>query len=1048
MFHFNDFLVQIFNSEKHTPVFETQRFLNSLEGKSVRFLRHTDDTMRLSVFEERRNFLRLLQLQWEEFVVPEVSSGKLTNSTISVMKNIMHYLQTLPLVSSSVEFERLMEVFKTHVEDVNTQTLDTGPTDVNIPGLTGPVVRSIVWDTSNAQALWMDAAEDEYFYSSLRSLRRAFLFKLCENIESSPLSATLLDGVSALFKENIELYNRLVHEAKSQGLKNLVTSNARYAFASANFSEEELTALDFLVPMGASKNVSWEGIEKILCTNVAQNYKVRCDYLDGVIGVQKGTVYNLLKDDGALSRANWLSRRGNPIEWLISEGFVEKYMSALRTPSVNKDEFFRNLTSESIISFDTNNALDKSAFAHAACDWENIKVAVNSSRPLKVLITGRPGSGKSAMLASVLADSNRAAVTLEQHKKTGVTVDTITTVRQSISSMGAPVLVIDLTTDLIKKDGFSGLFVSPSAKKTAAPEVWVVSNLKHIPEEIVSEFDVVVELQALPLATRKDLAQKLFKDADLADKVAKCCTNPGEIVKLHEWSVISGQTNWGSLSVKALSTQQASLKAGTVSKDLPITLYQPAENKHGFENVVGNSHVVKKAREAILGFKDPKRFEVLNGEAPKGVLLTGNPGTGKTYLVRAMAHEAGVPLLVASSAALATNPSLITSVFTEARRQAPCILFLDEIDAIGATAENKNGASADPHRQAILNRLLVEIGGIEDLNNVIVIGATHRPHVLDDALVRSGRLTFKINFALPELEARKELWEFYAQNVQCDNIPWERVARLSCGMSPADICEAVKVATTDAAVADQKTVKMDNFIKAIDTIGWGQIEGERTVTDSELRDTAIHECGHALLAWLYKSDIDRVSVKPGNGALGYVRYLADENKISHSMSDIEARVAIALGGLVAEEVSCSQRSIGSGSDLRKVRNFVSRMYRDEGIGECVGGVDWHTASETLKAKVELEEQAKIKEIKTTALNLLTANKALLDMLTNKLVKDREISGTELEQWLTDKGMDRCAFFKAAELLKDDQNGSLTPVNDMTNVPNAVAQERGLAARKP
>ena len=1041
-------LMQFFQSENHTPLFEAQRLVNSLEGKSLRFVRHTDDTMRVSVFEERRNFLVLLQRQWEEFVVPAVNSGELANTTVSVMKNILQFLQSLPLMSSSAEFDRVMEAFKNHVEEINAKTLEAGPSEVNISGVVGPVIRNITWDTSNAKVLWMDAAEDEYFYNSLRSLRRAYLFKLCENIESDPLASTLLEGVSALLKENVDLYKQLIETAKSQGIKNLVTSNARHAFASANFTDDQLTALDFLMPLGASKNVSWEGLENLLRANVDKNYKIRCDYLDGVVGVPTGTVYNLLKYDGPLSRANWLSRRGDSNDWLICEGFVDKYMRALRTPSENKDEFFRNLTSESVVSVETQNALPQSAFSHAARDWENIQVAVNAPRPLKVLVTGKSGTGKSALVTSVLANTNRAAVTLDQEKRTEVSVDTIATVRQSIGSMGGPVLVMDLTEDLIKKDGFKGLFTSAVSKRTMGPEVWMVSDLKHIPEEVIGAFDVVVEVHALPLAARKDLANQLFKDSDLADKIAKCCTTPGEIVKLHEWSELSGQTDWGRLSVKALSVQQAALKAGTVSKDLPITLYQPAENKNGFESVVGNNHAVRKAREAILGFKDPQRFEVLNGEAPKGVLLTGDPGTGKTYLVRAMAHEAGVPLLVASSAALATNPSLITAVFTEARRQAPCMLFLDEIDAIGATAENKNGASADPKRQAILNRLLVEIGGIEDLDDVMVIGATHRPYVLDPALVRSGRLSFKINFDLPEREAREELWKFYAKNVQCDNIAWDRVARLSSGMSPADICEAMKVATTDAAVANQKTVKMENLIKAIDTIGWGQTEGERVVAESELYTTAVHECGHALLAWLYQSDIDRISVKPGNGALGYVRYLPDEDKISHSMGDIEARVAIALGGLVAEEVSCPQRSMGAGSDLRKVRQFVSKMYREEGIGSYVGGVDWSTASENLKAKVEEEEQNKIKQIKDKTHNLLNANKALLDMLTKKLIKDREISGAELNEWLSEKGITREVFNAAAAIFQETKTAPPVPVNEISTPPTAVADTVPMAARTP
>ena len=1035
MFNANENMLRHFQSENHLPVFGSSRLISSLNGTSFRYARHSDDGVRMCVLEERMQMLNILKVVWQELLIPATESGDFDDNRRSIMKNVLHIAQTLPLVASSPQFMALVDAFAVHTDEANEAIKKVGLVDGrNILGLAEPTTRAPIWDTSRPEVLWMDESEDEYFFNALRNQRRSFLFQIVDELEQSPQAQTLLDGVSALLNENVEFYKVLVADFHNNGFKNVVATNARYAFAGADFSSDQLKALDFVSSVAVGFDMNWKHVENMLEVCVGSNFKVRCDFLDRVIGVKTGTIFNLLKENGPFDSAKWFDRSRNSNEWHISESVLPVFSRALRIPSSTPEEFFKNLTSQNVVQLDMSQKLPETAFNFLGRDWNNLKVSINASKPQKILIAGKPGTGKSAVVAAAIAATGRSAVTMDAQEEYMLNPDTVSTIRQSIQSMGAPIFVIDPMDELVGQQGFANLFSSPSAKKIAASEIWVVSDIKRVPPEVIGAFDLVVDVPALPLVHRRELAVSLFKDEVLADKVAKSCATPGEIVKLHEWSVISGQSDWSSLSYKAHNSQQAAMKAGTANSELPITLYQPSENKRGFESVVGNAHVIEQAQRAILSFRDPQKFKVLNGEAPKGLLLTGDPGTGKTHLVRAMAHEAGVPLLVASSAALAGNPALITSVFAEARRQAPCMLFLDELDAIGASAENRNGASADPQRQAILNRLLVELNGMEDLENVVVIGATHRPHVLDSALIRPGRLGWTINFTLPEREAREELWKYYSENVACAPIKWDRVARLSSGMSPADICEAVKVASMEAAMASQSQLEMGNIIKAIDSIGWGENGPDRKVLEEDLFETAVHECGHALLAWVHKMDVDRVSVKPTGGALGYVRHLPNEDKLSYSVKDMEHRVSMLLGGLVAEEVVLARRSMGASSDLQKVRHYVSKMYREEGVGQYVGGIDWDTASDYLKSQVEMEEQKKIKEIKDFTTNILRSSAPVLNKMARKLMQDREINGEELNDFLCKEGLTPEAVYSLGKTPIESKTVVHTTVNE-----NAVEQ---------
>lgn len=731
--------------------------------------------------------------------------------------------------------------------------------------------------------------------------------------------------------------------------------------------------------------------------------------VDHVSDVPTGTTQHVFNPTSKLVRLGLLSPPDEKTRTFKVLDQVDKhFVETTSQPYKNANDLFFNMSAKSLCLHERQSKLNPQDFKHLAHDFENLAIALSSPAALKILVCGKQGSGKTAALHTAMPTGRVFAAPDGSLAHMGRSV-VFQKLRTYAALCGNPVLLIDHGDEIIAKEKDSSISLIKEQSEVPTTEVWVVSDLKKVPAEAMSAFDLVVTIPQMPLDQRLRLSQKLFEDPYVAEQVAKTCVTPNEIQRLHQWSQISGQTQWKELSIKASGLQQALVKAGTSTQELPLTVVSPNENTAGFENVVGCDGIVQQARAAISCFRNPEKFKKLGGKVPKGLLLTGAPGTGKTHLARAMAHEAGVPLVCASSSALARNPELIGVAFEEAKRQAPCILFLDEVDAIGATAEQRNGASADPQRQAILNRFLVELSGFDDLSQVLVIGATHRPHVLDDALKRSGRLGWNIDFEQPRRDAREQLWRHYGQEMETSHIDWPRVARISVGMSPADIAEAVNRSALNAAMDNADCVETKHLIRAVDQVAWG-IEGTRNCTDAQIYNTAVHEAGHALLVWAHNITVmDQISVKPSNGHLGFVRHFRDEDTIGTTHTEMSHRVEIAFGGLVAEEVVLGQRSAGAVADLKQIRRTITQMFREEGMGSAVMGADWLTTSPDTQKMIEDEELAFAKERKENVTKLFKNNKALIKMVANQLVAHREMSGEEFEAFLAEKGITRAAF---------------------------------------
>lgn len=644
------------------------------------------------------------------------------------------------------------------------------------------------------------------------------------------------------------------------------------------------------------------------------------------------------------------------------------------------------------------------AFSHLGVDHANLRSFARSNTPLRVLLVGDSGTGKSAVGLSCAQETGRPAVGVVGGHGAMALVRNLSILQSQATMLGRPFLLIDPLDAHLNSEHKSvilqHLLSSHARGQMNTSEVWTLQGLKDIPASLLSGFDLVVHLRAMPLAQRERLAAQHFPEP-LAKRVAQMSSCAGDVLAAAQWSQVSGSMQWNEIAARMHGIQEAGLLTRETNDDLPLQVYNIEGRREGFECVAGQEDAVARARKLIACLRDPQRFKALNATSPKGVLLVGGPGMGKTHLARAMAVEAGVPFLSADCAAMARNANTIGAVFAEARKLSPCILFLDELDAIGTEAKGVLGASPDPQRQGILNRLLMELDGMETLDGVLVIGATHRGELLDKALVRSGRLGWRITLARPDTKSRRTIWAHYAARSQCaDTIDWDRIARISSGMTPADVAQAFNAAAIDAVEAGVDRIGSKHLVDAIDEVLWKGSAAEVYLLEEEIWRTSVHEAGHALMAWCSGTEIERVSVRPRSSVLGYVRMLGQDGKISKSREDMMAEIATSFGGLCAEEVALGHASNGAGSDLEKIRATIAHCIREEGMhARFPAGVSESVSMQMLR-QVERVEEEILTGLRASTRQWLDEHRQALEAFATLLMQQREMDGPEVEAALS------------------------------------------------
>ncbi len=448
-----------------------------------------------------------------------------------------------------------------------------------------------------------------------------------------------------------------------------------------------------------------------------------------------------------------------------------------------------------------------------------------------------------------------------------------------------------------------------------------------------------------------------------------------------------------------------------------------------FADVAGIDEAKEELEEIVEFLRDPQKYSRLGGKIPKGALLVGPPGTGKTLLARAIAGEAGVPFFTISGSDfvemfVGVGASRVRDMFEQAKKNAPCIVFIDEIDAVGRHRGAGYGGGND-EREQTLNQLLVEMDGFEANEGVILIAATNRPDVLDPALLRPGRFDRQVTVSNPDVGGREKILQVHARQVPLGpDVDLRIIARGTPGFSGADLANLVNEAALHAARAGKRLVTMEDFEKAKDKILMGAERRSMVMTDDEKRLTAYHEAGHAIVG-LHVPEHDpihKATIIPRGRALGLVMSLPERDQYSVTKKKYTSKIAMAMGGKVAEELKFGEENVTSGatSDIQQVSKIARAMVTQFGFSEKLGNIDYADQQESFlgayggnirisgqtQRLIEEEVRRLIDEGYETAKRILTEHSDEWERLAQGLLEYETLTGDEIRKVIAGEPLDR------------------------------------------
>ena len=479
-------------------------------------------------------------------------------------------------------------------------------------------------------------------------------------------------------------------------------------------------------------------------------------------------------------------------------------------------------------------------------------------------------------------------------------------------------------------------------------------------------------------------------------------------------------------------------------------LSSSSQKKVTFKDVAGVEEPKEELQEIIEFLKEPQKFQKLGGRIPKGVLLMGPPGTGKTLLARAVAGEANVPFFSISGSDfvemfVGVGASRVRDLFEQGKKNAPCIVFIDEIDAVGRHRGAGLGGGHD-EREQTLNQLLVEMDGFESNEGVILVAATNRPDVLDPALLRPGRFDRRIVVNRPDVKGREGILGVHTRKIPLsDDVDVHVLARGTSGFSGADLANLVNEAALNAARYNQKVVQMQDFEFAKDKVLMGSERRSMIISDEEKQVTAVHEGGHALLAVLlpHADPIHKVTIIPRGMALGVTQQLPVDDKHNYSRDYLNDQIAILLGGRLAEELTNGNITTGAGNDLDRATDMARRMVCEWGMSESIGpltygkkeeqvflGRDFAQSqdySEGTAIRIDQEIKRIVTENYDRARNLLSTHKEELIRIAEELLI-REVLDAEQVKRLA-KGL------SIEDPIPDPAPGSAPPTGTVSTSPD-------------
>ena len=454
-------------------------------------------------------------------------------------------------------------------------------------------------------------------------------------------------------------------------------------------------------------------------------------------------------------------------------------------------------------------------------------------------------------------------------------------------------------------------------------------------------------------------------------------------------------------------------------------LLNDTKNKTTFKDVAGVDEAKEELHEIIEFLKEPQKFSKLGGKIPKGVLLVGPPGTGKTLLARAIAGEANVPFFSISGSDfvemfVGVGASRVRDLFEQGKKNSPCLIFIDEIDAVGRHRGAGMGGGHD-EREQTLNQLLVEMDGFENNEGVILIAATNRPDVLDPALLRPGRFDRQVTVGRPDVKGREGILKVHTSTVPLtDEVELKIIARGTPGFTGADLANLVNEAALLAARNDKKAVTMDDFEEAKDKVMMGVERRSMVISEKEKKTTAYHEAGHALVASLLPGTdpLHKVTIIPRGRALGVTMQLPMDEQHTYQKNYLYNSLAILMGGRCAEEICLGEMTTGAGNDIERATEMARKMVCEWGMSEKMGPLTYGSKEEQVFLGKDFSSQknfsdqtAKLidQEVKTLvmggydrATELLQKNRAILENLSQALLERETLNAVEVKNIIAGK----------------------------------------------
>jgi cell division protease FtsH len=461
-----------------------------------------------------------------------------------------------------------------------------------------------------------------------------------------------------------------------------------------------------------------------------------------------------------------------------------------------------------------------------------------------------------------------------------------------------------------------------------------------------------------------------------------------------------------------------------------------------FDDVAGVEEAKEEVMEIVEFLKNPKKFQRLGGRIPRGVLLVGEPGTGKTLLAKAIAGEADAPFFSISGSDfvemfVGVGASRVRDLFKQAKDNSPCIIFLDEIDAVGRRRGSGFSSGGHDEREQTLNAILVEMDGFDTNDQVIVVASTNRVDVLDPALTRPGRFDRQVYVPLPDVKGRLDILKVHSRKVKLGpNVDLLRLAKATPGFSGADLAAIINESALGATMAGKEFIELDDMEEARDKVRWGRARKSRVIDEKEKQATAYHEAGHAVVQYLEPDadPIHKVTIIPRGNYGGATMSLPEKDKMSHSRKWCIAFMKVCFGGRIAEEMFCGDINTGASGDIRQATGIARKMIRDWGMSDRLGfvyygeddmnpnkmggfGSDREYSEETAKA-IDEEVKKMIDNLYDETRKILEANRERLDALAKNLLRYETLDTNDVDRIMRGDNLTKPTV---GELLEKEQN---------------------------